>query len=114
MPKRSAAWNGAKIVGLRHRGTLPTKRGGLAATATCNGQIVAVGGEADHTFPEAEAFDVASGVWRALPDTPTARHGLGVVTIGSNVYVTHGGRTPGMSSSAVNEMLDVSSLGACR
>src|SRR5919107_2005059 len=36
---------------------LPTARGRLDATATAQGQVVAVGGEAAATFPEAEALD---------------------------------------------------------
>jgi non-specific serine/threonine protein kinase len=92
---------------------LPTRRGGLAATATCNGQIVAVGGEADVTFFEAEAFDVASGTWRSLPGTPTARHGLGVVADGATVHAIAGGRVPGLSASGLDETIDLSGLGPC-
>jgi hypothetical protein len=54
---------------------MPTARGGLSAAATCNGFLVAAGGEAQATFPQAEAYDLAAGGWRALPPTPTPRHG---------------------------------------
>lgn len=93
---------------------MPTARGGLAAVGACNGYVVAVGGEAEETFPEAEAFDVERGTWHALPDVPTARHGLGVVAVGSSVYVVGGGAKPGLFVSGANESLDLSSLGPCR
>ena len=88
---------------------LPTARGGLAATATAGGQVVAVGGEADTTFPEAEALDTRTGRWRSLPPLPTPRHGLGVVAVGEVVYVLAGGPRPGLHTSAANEAIDLSS-----
>jgi non-specific serine/threonine protein kinase len=86
---------------------LPTPRGGLAATATAGGEVVAVGGEAAATFPEAEALDTASGRWRSLPPLPTPRHGLGVVAVGDTVYVLAGGPRPGLHTSAANEAIDL-------
>ena len=86
---------------------LPTARGGLAATATAGGQVVAVGGEADTTFPEAEALDTRTGRWRSLPPLPTPRHGLGVVAVGEVVYVLAGGPRPGLHTSAANEAIDL-------
>jgi hypothetical protein len=86
---------------------LPTARGGLAATATAGGQVVAVGGEAAATFPEAEAYDTSSGRWRSLPPLPTPRHGLGVVAVGDVVYVLAGGPRPGLHTSAANEAIDL-------
>jgi non-specific serine/threonine protein kinase len=88
---------------------LPTARGGLAATATAGGQVVAVGGEAAATFPEAEALDTGSGRWRSLPPLPTPRHGLGVVAVGEVVYVLAGGPRPGLHTSSANEAIDLSS-----
>ncbi|BCB86177.1 hypothetical protein Psuf_034900 [Phytohabitans suffuscus] len=49
---------------------LPTRRGGLAAAATCSGHVVAIGGEAEATFEEAEAFNVRAGTWASLPRCP--------------------------------------------
>jgi N-acetylneuraminic acid mutarotase len=86
---------------------LPTARGGLAATATAGGLVVAVGGEAAATFPEAEAFDPASGRWRWLAPLPTPRHGLGVVAVGEVVYVLAGGPQPGLHTSSANEAIDL-------
>ena len=92
---------------------LPTRRGGLAAAATCSGQVIAVGGEAEATFEEVEAFDVASGAWRTLPPSPTPRHGLGVVTIGTVLYTLSGGPQPGLHVSGAVESMDLASLGRC-
>jgi hypothetical protein len=89
---------------------MPTPRGGLAAGATSNGFVVAPGGEADSTFAEVEAFDVEEGRWVVLPPMPTARHGLGVVAVGTTIHVIAGGPTPGLSVSAAHEALDLSAV----
>ena len=86
---------------------MPTARGGLSAAGTANGLIVAVGGEAEATFPEAEAFDTAKNSWLRLDDLPTPRHGLGVVAAGNTVYVLAGGPRPGFAFSGANEALDL-------
>jgi N-acetylneuraminic acid mutarotase len=92
---------------------LPTRRGGLAATGVCTGHVVAVGGEAQATFPEAEAYDVAAGRWTALPPLPTPRHGLGVVAVGATVHTLAGGPQPGLHVAATTEAIDLTSLGPC-
>jgi non-specific serine/threonine protein kinase len=92
---------------------LPTRRGGLAAAATCAGQIVAVGGEAEETFEEAESYDVTTKNWRALPPMPTPRHGLGVVVVGRTLYTLSGGPQPGLHVAGTLEAIDLSSLGTC-
>jgi N-acetylneuraminic acid mutarotase len=86
---------------------MPTARGGLAAAGTDNGLIVAVGGEAEETFPQAEAYDTAGGTWLRLAGLPTPRHGLGVVAVGNTVYVLAGGPRPGFAFSGANEALDL-------
>jgi non-specific serine/threonine protein kinase len=117
---------------------LPTRRGGLSAAATCNGQVVAAGGEGaveSHgfhgatptgqpasdpaggpigTFAQVEAFDVAAGKWRTLAPLPTPRHGLGVVAIGTVLYTLCGGphRRPHTAEAA--EAIDLAALGSCR
>jgi hypothetical protein len=93
---------------------LPTRRGGLAATATCSGQIVAIGGEETATFAQAESFDVATGRWQSLPPLPTPRHGLGVVTVGTTVYTLAGGPHPGLHVADSTEAIDLAALGPCR
>jgi N-acetylneuraminic acid mutarotase len=92
---------------------LPTRRGGLAAAATCSGRIVAVGGEAEATFEEAEVFDVRTASWQALPPLPTPRHGLGVVALGTTLYTFAGGPRPGLHVADATEAIDLTSLEDC-
>jgi non-specific serine/threonine protein kinase len=91
---------------------LPTPRGGLAATATCAGLIVAVGGEARATFAEAEVFDTATETWKTLPPLPTPRHGLGVVAIRNTIYTLAGGPTPGLHVADTTEAIEAG--GVCQ
>ena len=91
---------------------LPTPRGGLAATATCAGQIVAIGGEAGATFAEAEAFDIGTVTWKALPPLPTPRHGLGVVAIRNTIYALAGGPKPGLHVADTTEAIETG--GVCQ
>lgn len=91
---------------------LPTARGGLAATATCGGQIVAIGGEARATFAEAELFDIGTATWKALPPLPTPRHGLGVVAIRNNIYALAGGPEPGLHVADTTEAIETA--GVCQ
>jgi hypothetical protein len=46
-----------------------------------------------------------TGVWRRLPDLPTPRHGLAVISDGISVYAMTGGPTPGGSQTPVCEAL---------
>jgi N-acetylneuraminic acid mutarotase len=83
----------------------PVARGGTGATAVGR-TIVSVGGEAPGgTIASVYAFDTASKRWRRLPDLPTPRHGLGVVTTGRTVYVIAGGPQPGLTTSGAVEYL---------
>jgi non-specific serine/threonine protein kinase len=93
---------------------LPTPRGGLAATGTCSGFVVAIGGEAEEgTFEEAEVFNVRTGSWHALPDLPTPRHGLGVVAVGTAVHALSGGPEPGLHVANTTEAIDLAGFGRC-
>ena len=65
------------------------------------------GADIRFTFKELDIFDSASAKWTRGPDLPTSRHGLGVVAVGSTLYVMSGGPTPGVSQTAVCEALDV-------
>jgi non-specific serine/threonine protein kinase len=94
----------------RRLSEMPSARGGIAATATENGFIVAPGGEADRAFDAVEAFDVETGRWLVLPVMPTPRHGLGVAAVGNVVHVIAGGPNPGLAFSAANEALDLAPL----
>jgi hypothetical protein len=91
---------------------LPTARGGLAATATCAGLVVAIGGEADATFGEAEVFEIGTRTWKALPPLPTPRHGLGVAAIGNTIYTLSGGPKPGLHVADTTEAIEVG--GVCQ
>jgi non-specific serine/threonine protein kinase len=91
---------------------LPTPRGGLAATATCAGRIVAIGGEGRDTFAEAEAFDIGTVTWKALPPLPTPRHGLGVVAIRNTIYALAGGPKPGLHVADTTEAIETG--GVCQ
>ncbi|MGH3442675.1 MAG: Kelch repeat-containing protein, partial [Nitriliruptorales bacterium] len=87
---------------------LPTPRGGLAATATDDGLLVAVGGEQPGgTFAEVEVFDLLTERWSTLPDLPTPRHGLGVVAVGNTVHVLAGGPEPGYAFSDAHEAIEL-------
>jgi len=91
---------------------LPTPRGGLAAAATCAGQIVAIGGEARATFAESEIFEIGTGTWKALPPLPTPRHGLGVVAIRNTIYALAGGPKPGLHVADTTEAIET--RGVCQ
>ncbi|MCW2722476.1 serine/threonine-protein kinase, partial [Pseudonocardia sp.] len=58
--------------------TMPTARGGVAATCV-DGRIVAAGGELPTAVLDTvEAFDIATGTWSTLPPLGEARHGMAV------------------------------------
>ncbi len=97
---------------------MPTARAGLGVTATCDGGLVAIGGEdirgvADGTFAAAEAYDPSSRSWRRLPDLPIGRHGIGAVSVGPTVLVIGGGVEAGLSASATVEALDLTGAPGC-
>ncbi|MET0772904.1 MAG: kelch repeat-containing protein [Candidatus Limnocylindrales bacterium] len=97
---------------------LPTPRAGLGAAATCDGGLVAIGGEditssAGRTFPEVEAWDPVSATWSSWVPLPEGRHGVGVVSVGSTVLVIGGGTTAGLSASGTVEALDISGAPGC-
>jgi N-acetylneuraminic acid mutarotase len=86
---------------------LPTGRSGIGA-AVLAGRIHVLGGEADHTFSENEAFDPSTDTWRAdFSAMPTPRHGLGVVAFGDAIYTLGGGPRPGDSRSNIVELFRV-------
>ena len=70
-------------------------RGGNGA-ATVRGRIIVAGGEESAgTIREVELYNPATRRWRQLPDLPTPRHGLGVLSRGNRVFVIEGGYHPG-------------------
>jgi hypothetical protein len=97
---------------------LPTPRAGLGVTRTCDGGLVAIGGEdirgvADRVFAEVEAWHPSAGVWERLPDLPVARHGLGVASVGSTVLALGGGPAAAMSTSDLVDALDLAGRPGC-
>lgn len=87
---------------------MPTSRGGMGAAAI--GDVChVVGGERwdrglPGTFAVAESFDVVRGTWRSDPPMPTARHGIGVASLGGSIYVVGGGPIMGNSYTDVVEV----------
>ena len=87
--------------------SLPTARSGIGA-GTSQGWIYVFGGESvDGTFDANERYEPRVDGWEPAPAMPTARHGLGVAVVGNRIYVLAGGRTPGGSSSGLNEVFIV-------
>ena len=99
-------------------GRAPTPRAGLGVTATCDGGLVAVGGEdirgvADRTFPEVEAWDPVTGAWSSWVPLPEGRHGVSVASVGSTLLVIGGGAQAGLSASDTVEALDLTGRPGC-
>jgi N-acetylneuraminic acid mutarotase len=83
---------------------MPSKRSGVVATSL-NGFIYTLGGEQiQGTFNENERYDPVNDVWTKEAPMPTARHGLGVTTYDGKIYAIGGGPTPGLTTSANNEI----------
>jgi N-acetylneuraminic acid mutarotase len=84
---------------------LPTARGGIAAfSAGVLGDCV-VGGEGpDGTFGTVECV---GAITSTLPGLTVPRHGLGAAFMDGRAYVMLGGPRPGLTVSAVVEMLDL-------
>jgi hypothetical protein len=85
---------------------LPTARGGIAAfSAGALGDCV-VGGEGpEGTFAAVEC--VGATATTTLPGLSVPRHGLGAAFIDGRAYVVLGGPRPGLTVSAVVEVLDL-------
>lgn len=91
----------------RQLASMPSARSGIGA-GTFRGSIYVFGGESlDGTFDANERYEPGVDDWEAAPSMPTARHGLGVAVVGNRIFVLAGGRTPGGSSSGLNEVFMV-------
>ena len=85
---------------------LPTPRGGVAAFAAGALGDCVVGGEGPNgTFADVECVG-ATGT-TTLPGLTAPRHGLGAAALGDRAYVLLGGPRPGLTVSAVVEVLDL-------
>jgi hypothetical protein len=84
---------------------LPTARGGIAAfSARGLGDCVAGGEGPDGTFGAVECI---GAITTTLPGLTVPRHGLGAAFMDGRAYVVLGGPRPGLSVSAVVEVLDL-------
>ena len=73
-----------------------------------SGNVGSVGGEQPQgTIETVYAYSLSTRRWRRLPDLPSPRHGLGVVSSGGRVYVVAGGPEPGLTVSGAVESLAV-------
>ena len=82
------------------------ERGGIGAATVRGGRIVVAGGEETAgTIREVELYNPSTRRWRALPDLPTPRHGLGVVSRGRRVFTIEGGDRPGYAFTNAIETL---------
>ena len=86
---------------------VPAPRGGTGAAAVGRLVVSAGGEQPSGTIASVYGYDIVTGRWRRLPDLPTPRHGLGVAAAGGQIYAVAGGTTPGLSVSAVNEVLSL-------
>ncbi|MFC4945475.1 DUF1668 domain-containing protein [Pseudonocardia sp. GCM10023141] len=89
--------------------SMPTPRGGVAATYV-DGRIVAAGGEEPtRVLDTVEAYDIATGTWSKLAPLTIARHGMAIATLGNSVVTVGGAKRPTHEQSAANaEALDFS------
>jgi N-acetylneuraminic acid mutarotase len=88
--------------------SMPSKRSGIAAASVNNSIYVFGGEEPSRTFNNNEKYDVKTSNWTIEPPMPTARHGLGAVSVDNDrIYVIGGGPEPGLSVSDVNEIYHV-------
>jgi hypothetical protein len=89
-----------------HAEDLPTPRGGIAAFSAGALGDCAVGGEGpDGTFGAVEC--VGGNGTTTLPGLGVPRHGLGAAFLEGRAYVLLGGPRPGLTVSAVVEVLDL-------
>jgi hypothetical protein len=94
---RGDAWEGAPD--LNH------SRGGIAA-ATIHGMPCVVGGEEpEGTIESLECL--VSGIWEVVAVLDVPRHGLVMVALDGNLHVVGGGPQPGLTVSAVHEVIPV-------
>ena len=87
---------------------MPSKRGGLAAASSTDGDIYVFGGEENAgTFNNNEKYDPNTDKWTEESPMPTARHGLASVAIDDKIYVIGGGPEPGLIVGGVNEIFSI-------
>jgi N-acetylneuraminic acid mutarotase len=87
---------------------MPTPRSGIAA-AVFQDRLIVFGGEGGSpdpsgVFRETEAYDPEANAWRALPQMPTGRHGIGAAVLDDGVHVAGGGPVEGFGVTDVHEV----------
>jgi hypothetical protein len=92
-------------LGARRLGTVPTRRGGVAAFWWPTLGACLIGGESPGgTHAQVECIDAQRAV-RGLPDLARPRHGLGAAVVNGHAYALLGGEQPGLFvSDAVEEL----------
>lgn len=84
---------------------VPTLRGSISAAVWRDRLVVLGGQDADRTFAQVEAFDLANDTWVALPPLALARHGFGAVAHEDVLYAAYGGPEPGLTVTSSLEAL---------
>ena len=87
---------------------LPIARGGLAAVAL-DGACHVIGGEdwalaPPGTYGTHDVLEPGATAWRTLAPMPTARHGLGLASLGGVILAVGGGPSQGNSYTAAVEV----------
>ena len=81
------------------------------AATTYQGRLHVIGGEAGPpplgTWTTHEAYNPATNTWESLAPMPTARHGLGVGTIGNLLFAATGGPGAGATYGDVLEAFEL-------
>ena len=91
---------------------MPSKRAGLAAAVSADGNIYVFGGEKrGGVFDNNEKYDTKTNKWISEPPMPTARHGIAVEVVGDRIYIIGGGPEPGASVTNVNEIFRIITSG---
>jgi hypothetical protein len=86
---------------------MPSKRSGIAGTASTEPSTYWVENGGKGTFDNNERFDPINNTWTIEASMPTARDRLGVASIDDQIYVNGGGPNPGLTVSWENEIYKV-------
>jgi N-acetylneuraminic acid mutarotase len=101
------------VPSLTTRAQMPTARGGIAAASALGflivpgGEVFGAGAPPGGVYDTVDVYDVARNLWIEGPRMRTARHGHGVVTLGSVVFVVGGGFRAGLGATDTVESFDV-------
>jgi hypothetical protein len=75
------------------------------------GKLYVFGGEIPAVFSENEEHDPAARSWRGVADLPTARHGMGAVTVGAEIHLIGGAVCAGLCATGAHEVFRPSAAG---